>query len=374
MKFLFILPRKRDIVPKGYEIICDNYKKELIRLRHTVKIISPDNAKDDRNRFYFFDKLLDFFKYIFRGCFSIDVLRFSNSSFEIYIQKLKIKENFDAIVLFQLRSALFEIKRLTNKKRTSLTFLFSVDAIPGNALSDSNDYKYFLFGIFEKWSQRFFEKRIINNLNSIHLISHNDVIKYKKVFPQNKIQKLGYSSNINYDELKAEKEIYDILFVGNLSYLPNIKMVKHFAEKIFPNHLNNYSIVIAGANPTRLIKNICSQYNFKLIANFPSTCKIIMQSKVVMCPSHDLSGIQTKILDAMKCSKPVVCYEQSNLGIGAESWRHIVVSSDELNFAENIEILLSNPILSKKVGQSGYKFGETHFNTSKSVKDFLKLC
>ena len=151
-------------------------------------------------------------------------------------------------------------------------------------------------------------------------------------------------------------------------------MVKHFAEKIFPNLLNDYSIVIAGANPTSLIKNICSQFNFKLIANFPSTCKIIMQSKVVICPSRDVSGIQTKILDAMKCSKPIVCYEQSNIGIGAESWKHLVVSSDEINFAENIETLLSNPYLSKKIGLSGNKFSETNFNTSKSVQEFLELC
>ena len=54
MKFLFILPRSRDVVPKGYEIICDNYKKELERLSHTVKVISPSNSREDKDRFYFF--------------------------------------------------------------------------------------------------------------------------------------------------------------------------------------------------------------------------------------------------------------------------------------------------------------------------------
>ena len=60
-----------------------------------------------------------------------------------------------------------------------------------------------------------------------------------------------------------QEEKYDLVFVGNMSYPPNIQAAKYISEKILPLLLSDFpqiKILIAGASPSQVVRNLASKH------------------------------------------------------------------------------------------------------------------
>ena len=367
MKILFILPRAREKVARGYELICDQYTTELERLGHQVMSIAPQQSKVSR-----FVKIKGIIKKIYSGCLSIDVLRFCDSIYEQEITSLLAKNSFDIIVYMTLRSTIF-VKLDNSYLRTSHQCLFSIDASPGNIFQGNVSFLFGILGFYERLTQGLYEKRVMLGLNSLFLISNRDVKNYQKKFFGNKVHRLQYASNLSSNVVGGGVPVYDIGFIGNLSYQPNQRMLEHFIFDIFPFIKLDCRVLVAGANPTEKTRALCKLHGFDLVENFLSVEKTISKTKIVICPSRDESGVQTKILDAFKLRKPVVCYPEANLGIGAEHGQHLMICSSQEEFATSLEFLLSNEDFAHYLGENAFNFSEKHFNLTVGAIDLLKV-
>ena len=174
------------------------------------------------------------------------------------------------------------------------------------------------------------------------------------------------SHNIDY-----RSRPYDILFVGNLNYIQNIRMIQNL-EKICSSGPHSWKILIAGSNPNRAVKKMIVRNNWDLIENFEDAKNIFMLSKILVCPSRDVSGVQTKILDAFAFCVPVVCYSEANYGVNASPETDIVTANTTQEFYEELKKLLDDDARLKALGVQGRKFLDTNYKLSENAANFWR--
>ena len=94
----------------------------------------------------------------------------------------------------------------------------------------------------------------------------------------------------------------NIIFIGKMSYEPNIVAVTYFATKIFPIvklEFPNIKFIIVGANPDKRIKKLARIDGVRITGYVDSLETYFKESTIVVAPMLTGAGIQNKIIQAM---------------------------------------------------------------------------
>jgi glycosyltransferase involved in cell wall biosynthesis len=134
---------------------------------------------------------------------------------------------------------------------------------------------------------------------------------------------------------------FDLVFVGNMSYLPNIEAAEYLASKILPLCPVNTSLLIAGANPADRIKKLADE-NVTISGWMDDIRLAYGQARVFVAPLWSGTGQQNKILEAMAMGIPSITTTAVNNAINAQENKEIMIANDEIEFVNHINILLSN--------------------------------
>lgn len=137
-----------------------------------------------------------------------------------------------------------------------------------------------------------------------------------------------------------EKE-YDIVFIGNLAYLPNIEAAEYLVHKIVPLCNSQLKVLIAGASPSDRVRSLASEH--VTIQGWVEDIRTAYASgRVFVAPMFSGTGQQNKILEAMALGLPCVTTAVVNNAIGAEPGKSIVLAETPGQFATSIERLISD--------------------------------
>ena len=144
-----------------------------------------------------------------------------------------------------------------------------------------------------------------------------------------------------------------IVFVGKMSYAPNILAVTHFANNIFPSLCSkkpDLKFIIVGAYPCYNIKKLAERPNIIVTGYVDSVEPYYQQATIVIAPMLTGAGIQNKILQAMSYGCCVV-----TTPIGAEgltiNHNEIGIFDNDISIIQGINILLNNP--TKRIEMGG---------------------
>lgn len=99
---------------------------------------------------------------------------------------------------------------------------------------------------------------------------------------------------------RAGRPDVDLVFFGNLSYLPNVEAVRRLA-RIWPalqREAAGTSAVIAGARPTTEVRDLARRCSWELVADFPDLAAVAGRAKLACFPLAHTAGIQIKVLEA----------------------------------------------------------------------------
>ena len=149
----------------------------------------------------------------------------------------------------------------------------------------------------------------------------------------------------------------NIVFVGNVSWKPNLHGIKHFIQNIFPKVLqeeNDAILHIIGSNIPKQIKQITNP-NIILHENASEIekNKIIDESRVCIVPVYFGSGTRIKILEYWSHYKPVISTTIGAEGLKKSSGTYICDDDDQ--FANRIIDLMNNENKIKKMGEENHK-------------------
>jgi sugar transferase (PEP-CTERM/EpsH1 system associated) len=220
-----------------------------------------------------------------------------------------------------------------------------------------------------------YETEVAQRFDEICIISERDrkdlpeVAKAKAKIVSNGIDTEYYQPQFNITKT------VDLVFVGSMSYVPNIEAARFLVKEILPELVKLgicATVSIVGANPSAEVKALANE-NITVTGRVPDTRTYYAQARVMVAPMFINTGIQNKILEAAAMGLPVVTTPQANEPIGAEPGTELLLASTAVEFAKQIALLLNNETVAEAIANAGHDFILSKFTWKACGKQLEEL-
>lgn len=215
-----------------------------------------------------------------------------------------------------------------------------------------------------------YENRIFDYFNHHTIISEQD----KKLIQHPSNEKIHVVENGIAEEflscsLSPEKK-YDLVFIGNLNYAPNIECAEYIVQNILPileSRQKHLHVLICGANPGPRILRL-AQKNRTVQGWVEDIRESYLSGRIFLAPLFIGTGLQNKLLEAMALQLPCITTALANNALGAKNDTSILLAESASEFADKIIYLLENETASKSIAHAGQEYVKTHFSWSRSAE------
>jgi sugar transferase (PEP-CTERM/EpsH1 system associated) len=168
---------------------------------------------------------------------------------------------------------------------------------------------------------------------------------------------------------------YDLLFVGNMSYAPNVNSVVYFVNNVLPLLIQKnpeITFYIAGASPLAEVKFLASK-NVIISGWIDDIRDAYKESKVFVAAMNIGTGLQNKLLEAMSMELPCVTSPLANKALGATDNKEILISNNEQEYVNHINRLLASDELRAELGKSGRSYVQEKFSWKHSTEKLSQI-
>lgn len=219
------------------------------------------------------------------------------------------------------------------------------------------EYKRLL--IYERTMFDYFDKKIIISEQDKRYIFHPE--RDKIVCVPN-----GIDAHF-FEKLNVEKH-YDLAFVGNMNYPPNIEAVQYIVENILPL-FPTATLLVAGATPHPKLEKLAKQNPNITISGWVDDIRTAyLSAKVFFAPMQTGTGMQNKLLEAMALGVPSLTTSLANNAIGAIHNDSILVCDSIDSMTTELQRLLDDENLRNEIGTSGQEFVLKNYSWNKTIK------
>jgi len=157
-----------------------------------------------------------------------------------------------------------------------------------------------------------------------------------------------------------------LLFIGTLSWYPNIEAVSYIANNIWPKlKLRNPSIEIdiVGANPPEEILDLADKDpNFRVHGFVDDILPFFHSAKCYVCPIKDGGGTKLKIIDALSIGMAIAADEIACEGIKVSNQENVLFSTTADEYVEAIEKILNNDEFRINLQNNARTLAENHYS------------
>jgi len=238
---------------------------------------------------------------------------------------------------------------------------------------ERNFFRRLLFN-YEKKRLYAYEASVFNFIDKFCIISDQDK---KSVQSPKAGQIVVIPNGVDFESFypRKEEKKYDLVFMGNLGYPPNIDASLFLANEIIPlviKHKPDIKLLLAGINAPGQIKKLRSE-NIDVIENFNDISDSIAISKIMLAPMKISIGLQNKILQAMAMKIPCIVSTASNNAINAPDKKAVIEANTPEEFTREILTLLNDEKLLSEIGEEGYRFVKENYSWTKQNALLRKL-
>lgn len=169
-----------------------------------------------------------------------------------------------------------------------------------------------------------------------------------------------YSSIVSH----KPKRTKHFVFIGLLTYKPNIDGVYWFCKNVWPTIISAFPDVCLDVigKYDKSINDLGSTPGVTLHGFVENLDSIFMHSTALVVPLRIGAGTRIKILEAWSKGLPVVSTSIGCDGLEAISGEHLLVSDDADDFADSCIRLLEHSELGEYIAKQAYVFGKLHFD------------
>ena len=166
---------------------------------------------------------------------------------------------------------------------------------------------------------------------------------------------------------------FDFVFVGNMSYPPNIEAAHYISQEIL-SHFNTASLLIAGSSPSSSVLSLEKNNKYITVSGWVDDIKTsYKRGAIFIAPMQIGTGMQNKLLEAMALGIPCVTTPLANNAIGAKNQHEIMVGENANDLIECIQKLRDNPVFSTSLGENGAKFVHDNYQWKKTTAILIDL-
>lgn len=208
-------------------------------------------------------------------------------------------------------------------------------------------------GLLKRLMYTFESKRVKAYEKSIYRLFQNHVIitaqDEKRLEVEGPVEVVANGVDAEFFKNYGSITEHDIVFVGNMGYLPNIDAAKMLVEKILPK-LNKKlgrkaSVLIAGARPSKEVIDLAKSEKVTVAGWMQDIRSAYKSGEIFVAPIFKGIGQQNKILEAMSMEIPCIVNDSVARGLGIVHEKHCLIANSTDEFVEMIIRLLEEPIL-----------------------------
>jgi sugar transferase (PEP-CTERM/EpsH1 system associated) len=167
-----------------------------------------------------------------------------------------------------------------------------------------------------------------------------------------------------------------VVFVGDMSYFPNVEAVVFFAREILPiihRSMPNVRFLIVGRNPARSVQQLRQIHGVEVTGFVPDVRVYLAKAQVAVAPFTIAAGIQNKILEAMAYGLPVVATPRTAQGLSASVVDMVETGNTPEELASKILLLLRDFPLARARGMESRRRVEDHYRWDRAMDCLLQL-
>jgi sugar transferase (PEP-CTERM/EpsH1 system associated) len=267
------------------------------------------------------------------------------------------------VVYGQLGRTAFYIKDLPYKRVIDFQDAFSTNYI---RIAENATFLKKLFYQRESNLMKSFEQKMLSWFDASTIISDFDKSQIAK---ENKhLVVVSNGVDTHYFSSKPKEKEYDLLFCGNLSYLPNKNAVIFFCEKIAPLLIDKIPTIkiniVGGSSQTDFKKYESSHIHFAGWVDDVRTA--YNETKLFIAPLFTGAGLQNKLLEAMSMQVPCVASSITNASLKATENKQVLIANNEYEFVEKIIQLLNDEHLQNSFKINARTFVEENYSWDKA--------
>lgn len=188
---------------------------------------------------------------------------------------------------------------------------------------------------------------------------------------------LDFFSRAATPEAESAETLPSLVFTGTMDYRPNIEGVCWFVERVWPQlrqQRPELTFRIIGRDPAPAVSRLSRYPGIEVTGTVPDVRPYLAGATAAICPLRIARGVQNKILEAMAMSCAVVSSRPALEGIEATVDEDVLVADTPEQWRQQIERLLDDEPLRRKMGQQARRFVEEHHNWDKNMEPLVSLC
>ena len=211
-----------------------------------------------------------------------------------------------------------------------------------------------------------------------------DTTRLQKLSSQSKCHTIANGVDTEYFKPQSNVEKRNrLLFVGTLSWYPNIEAVNYIASVIWPalkQKIPTIEIDIIGANPPKEILELASSDpNFRVHGFVDNIIPYFHKAKCYVCPIKDGGGTKLKIIDALSIGMAIIADEIACEGIEVTNKENLLFATSADEYVEAISQCVTNDEQrinlqneARKLAVDKYSYGSIGKDLSDLFTKYLK--
>ena len=375
MKLFVIVSRVPYPLDKGDKLRIYHQLKELSK-RHEILLCCLDDNKTEQKHIdhlkTFCEEVTVFKLSRLKIYFNLFKAIFTDKPFQVhYFYHKSIHKKISQLIKKHEPDRIFcQLIRVAEYVKNEHHIVKTIDYMDAfsKGIDRRTPYSGMLKPLFKDESKRLlkYEHLIYDYFDQHSIISE----KEKRLIYHQKREQITIVSNgidTNYFQVKPKEREYDIIFVGNMSYAPNVSAVQYLANEILPLLDKNIRLKIAGANPSKEVRALaCEQI---VVSGWVDDIREAYASaKLFVAPLFIGTGLQNKLLEAMAMELPCITTSLVNNSLGAKENEELEIAETAKGFATKITKLLDDEAKRKDLGKKARAFVKTTYSWEESTK------
>ncbi|MEY4604502.1 MAG: hypothetical protein RIT43_1794 [Bacteroidota bacterium] len=219
---------------------------------------------------------------------------------------------------------------------------------------------------------RDYERRIFNYFENHTIISKQDLYHISHPEQKNIVVIPNGIDELFFEDKPTPKE-FDLVFVGNLSYAPNIEAALFLINELLPR-LPGRSLLIAGATPSVEILKHAKQSENVFVSGWTEDIReSYRKGKIFIASMFIGTGMQNKLLEAMALGIPCITTSLASNAIQSENKVHLLVADDVVSMVEAVHLLEKNKEIKEQLVNNAQKFVRDKYSWDRSAQQIHSL-
>ncbi len=306
----------------------------------------------------------------------LSVAYFFNKNVQQKIEKIIHEEQPDVLFAQLIRtSEYFKNIDIKNKKCVKILDLMDAFSVGANRRASSETWYLRWFWRIEAQRLSRYETQIVPYFDQNLIISEQDRQSFAQAERLHTLPNGVDTAFFNRQDFAHQKPDFDLVFVGNMGYYPNVEAAKFLAKTLLPllqTRIPTARLLLAGARPTAEVRALASD-SVEVSGWLNDIREAYARGRVFVAPLFNGSGQQNKILEAMSMSLPCVTTNLVNNAIGATPEIEILTADTGGGLCEAVFKILSDPKFADSVAANGRNFVERQFSWHQSNQELDKL-